>query len=222
MADALSDLKNIQLFANLPVGTLQSLRAIMRLVGYAAGEIIMLEGDDNRSIFFVLEGTVRIFRTNPDGREQTLIYLKRGMTFNLPSAFSDRETVPASAAAVGPVRLLTVSQRDFRRITGESSELALAVLRDFSDRLYHFTRLTHDLSLRSVRGRLAQLLLTQAQSQDEPLVRWTQEEIAAQIGTVREVVSRTLRSFAKEGLVKMERQRITVLDLEGLQHEAEF
>jgi CRP/FNR family transcriptional regulator len=109
---------------------------------------------------------------------------------------------------------------DFRRVASETPAIALAVLDDFSAKLRHLADLTHDLSLRSVRGRLARFLLAQAQVEDAPL-RWTQEEIAAQIGTVREVVSRMLRALIRDGLIQMERQRIAILDPEALEAEAE-
>ena len=179
----------------------------------------MLEGGADAPVFFVLSGTVRAFRTNPDGREQTLIHLQAGEAFNVPAAFAGDSSAPASAVAVGPVRLLAIPLLDFRRVASETPPIALAVLDDFSAKLRHLADLTYDLSLRSVRGRLARFLLAQAQV-DAPL-RWTQEEIAAQIGTVREVVSRMLRALVRDGLIQMERQRIAILDPEALEGEAE-
>lgn len=218
----ITELSRIGLFAQVPLPALERLSEVTQVKTFEEGELILLEGDEGAPLFFIAEGTARIFHTNPDGREQTLIYLHAGTAFNLPSAFSETRAAPASAMSIGQMQLLVVSPADFRRITAETPEIALAVLKDFADKLYHFNRLTHDLSLRSVRGRLAGLLLAQAQSEDKPLTRWTQEEIAAQIGTVREVVSRTLRAFVKEGLIQMERQRIIVIDPEGLQNEADL
>jgi CRP/FNR family transcriptional regulator len=71
-----------------------------------------------------------------------------------------------------------------------------------------------------VRGRLARFLLEQAEA-GAVTRRWTQEEIAAYLGTVRDMVGRTLRAFADAGLVRLERQRIVLLDREGLEAEAE-
>ena len=138
-----------------------------------------------------------------------------------PVAFVDSRGGPASTVAVGAVKLLLIPRQDFRRSVRVNPETALAVLRDFSSKLYHLTALTHDLSLRSVRGRLARFSLTHAQAKGASPTRWTQEEIAAQIGTVREVVSRTLRAFIRDSLIKMERQRIMLFDRDTLALTAE-
>jgi CRP/FNR family transcriptional regulator len=214
-------LAGLEMFADLSPVALRQLDAVTTPQTYADGQLIILEGESEAPVFFVVAGTVRAFRTNLDGREQTLIYLKPGTAFNMPVAFARDHSAPASAVAVGPVELLRIARRDFRRVVSETPEVALAVLRDFSDKLRHFTEMTHDLSLRSVRGRLARFLLTHAATAEDEPIRWTQEEIAARVGTVREVVSRTLRDFIKAGLIQTERQRITVLDPEGLQRESE-
>jgi len=214
-------LAGFEMFADLPSTALRQLAAVTMPQTYADGQVITLEGEFETSVFFVVAGMVRVFRTNLDGREQTLIYIKPGMAFNMPVAFARDHSAPASAAALGQVELLRVARRDFRRVSSETPAIALAVLRDFSNRLRHFTEMAYDLSLRSVRGRLARFLLTHAVTAQDETIRWTQEEIAARVGTVREVVSRTLRDFIKAGLIQTERQRITVLDPEGLRRESE-
>jgi CRP/FNR family transcriptional regulator len=75
-----------------------------------------------------------------------------------------------------------------------------------------------DLSLRSVRGRLARFLLERAE-EGEVEREWTQDEIAARLGTVRDVVGRNLRALADAGLIEIRRQRIVLLDREGLEAE---
>ncbi len=216
--DLLEQLKTVALCAALPECALERLAGAARPIAYQDGQLIVIEGDAGAPVFFVMEGAVRAFRTNLDGREQNLIHLSAGEAFNMPAAFAPGQIAPISAAAVGPTRLLCIAQADFRRITSQTPDIALAVLRDFSTKLVHLTNLTHDLSLRSVRGRLAQFLLAQAQSGDAP--RWTHEAIAAQIGTVREVVSRTMRAFVREGLIEINRQQITIRDPQALEIEA--
>jgi len=102
------------------------------------------------------------------------------------------------------------------------------MLREFANRLDHLTNLVEDLSLRTVRGRLARFLLEHAPAGPSETtnasgvtLRWTQDEIAAHLGTVRDMVGRTLRSFGDAGLVRMDRQRIVLLDREGLEAEVE-
>jgi CRP/FNR family transcriptional regulator len=219
-----SALKQIPLFADLSPAARERIARVARSTGYQDGQVIMLGGDPDAPVCFVLRGTVRVFRTNPDGREQTLIHLQAGSAFNMPTAFAKSRLAPASSMAVGSVELLTIPQPDFQRIASQTPEIALAVLGDLSEKLYHLTDLTYDLGLRTVRGRLARFLLTHlapSEAQDAAPVRWTHQAIAAQIGTVREVVSRTLRAFAKEGLIKVERHRIVLLDSDALALEAE-
>jgi CRP-like cAMP-binding protein len=219
--DATSRLDQVQLLAGLGDAARRALAAVARFRAYEGGQIIMLEGDEDAPVFFVLAGAVRVFRTNVDGREQTIIHLGPGDAFNVPSAFADARRAPASAVALGPAELLCVSRQDFYRIVTETPEFALALLRDFANKLYHLTDLTYDLSLRTVRARLARFLLEQVEAENTAPVRWTHEEIATRIGTVREVVSRTLRSFVQDGLIQIERHRIVVLDRSALELEAQ-
>jgi CRP-like cAMP-binding protein len=221
--NALVGIARIRLFSALSPAAQRALSAVAVTRHIVDGQVIVLEGDADTPVSFVLQGTVRVYRTNLEGREQNLIRLHAGDAFNMPVAFAGRGAAPASAVAVGPVELLSISSPDFRRVVSETPEIALAVLRDFAQKLYHLTDLTHNLGLRSVRGRLAQFLLghAQAEAQGSALARWTHHEIASQIGTVREVVSRTLRAFVKEGLIDVRRHQIIVLDPESLAHEAE-
>ena len=221
MASTLDDLRRIKLFAGLSPATLARLADIASESAYADGQFILWEGEDAGLVSFLLEGAVRVHRASPEGREQTLILLQAGDALNLPTPFSPSPLAPASAVAVGDVRLLSVPVADFRRAASETPDLALAVMGDLAARLRHFTRLTYDLSLRSVRGRLARFLLRHASATDPGPLRWTQEEVAAQLGTVREVVSRTLRAFVKEGLIRLDRQRILILDRDALERESE-
>jgi CRP/FNR family cyclic AMP-dependent transcriptional regulator len=215
-----SQIRQIELFTQLAPATLDQLAAIAHRRTFQDGQLIMLKGDPDAPVFFVLQGIVRVLRTNPDGREQTLIHLSQGAAFNLPAVFSRDRSAPATALAVGDVEMLQISPGNFRRVTSQNMELALAILQDLANKLHYLTDLTYDLSLRSVRGRLARFLLDQVQAEHAEPVRWTHEEIAAQVGSVREVVSRTLRSFVQGGLI-MERQRIVVLDYHALEQEAE-
>jgi CRP/FNR family cyclic AMP-dependent transcriptional regulator len=222
--DTLSALEQLEMFAQLSLEARGTLAAVARVIDYDDGQTVMLEGDPDVPVFYVLRGMVRVFRTSADGREQTVIHLGRGEALNMPAAFVDSSGAPASAVAVGPAVLVSIPRYDLRRVVSETPEIALAVLRDLAKKLHYLTDLTRDLGLLTVRARLARFLLNAYAGQrphNAPPVRWTHYEIAAQIGTVREVVSRTLRTFAKDGLIKLDRHRIIILDHEALLCEAE-
>jgi len=214
-------LGQIALLCALPSAALDELAAAACPRAYGDGQVLFLQGDRDVPVFCLLQGAVRVFHANPDGREQVLIHVEQGAMFNMPAAFVEDHGAPASATAVGPVQALLIPAAAFRRIVSQDPDTALAVLRDFALKLYHFTGLTYDLGLRSVRARLAHFLLSQVQSTRAAPVRWTHKEIAAQIGTVREVVSRTLRSFVRDGLIRLDRQRIVVVDRAALERKAE-
>lgn len=213
-------LRRITLFAGLSEGTLARLAAAAVRRTYRPGAIILAEGEPCEAVYFLAEGFVRVYRLSPGGREQVLVRLGPGQAFNTVPPFRSQGTNHATVEALSHVVAYAVPAAEFRRITGECPDLALAILRDFAERLHHLTDLVEDLSLRTVRGRLARFLLEQAEA---GLVshRWTQEEMAASLGTVRDVVGRTLRAFADAGLIRMERHRIILLDREGLEAEAD-
>ena len=120
----------------------------------------------------------------------------------------------------GRARTIHTVKEDFLRLTETSPDLAMNVLRDFAGKLTHLTGLVEQLSLHSIRGRLARFLIEQA-NQGEVAGRWTQDEIAAHLGTVRDMVGRTLRAFTDSGMIRRERNRVILLDRAALEAEAE-
>jgi len=220
METTVQALRRTSLFAGLSGETLARVANVAIRRTHAPGETIIFEGDPCQAAYFVAEGQVRVYRLSPAGREQVLVRLGPGQAFNTVPPFKPHGVNHATVEPLTPVTLYVIAGDDFRRLVGECPELALAILQDFAGRLDHLTNLVEDLSLRTVRGRLAHFLLEQAET-DAVTQRWTQEEIAAHLGTVRDMVGRTLRAFTAAGMVRMERQRIMLLDREGLEAEAQ-
>jgi CRP/FNR family transcriptional regulator len=186
---------------------------------YAPGETVILEGDPCQAVYFIVEGQVRIYRLSPEGREQVLKRLGPGGAFNLVPAL-DGGTNPSSVMAWTQVTLYAIERDHFLQMIHEHPALAGAILADFAAKLRHMTALVEDLSLRTVGGRLAKLLLSQAVEKETVPRRVTQQEMAAQLGTVREVVGRTLAELEREGLIHMERHRIIIVNRAGLEAKA--
>ncbi len=214
-----STLANLHFFENVSAESLEKIASVSKELFFKKQQIILLESEADTPVFFVLHGSVRIFRTSPEGREITIATIRTGEPFNIPSAFTPHPSSPASAAAITNATVLTISQADFRRVVSETPELALTVLCDLSQKLQKMVALTYDLGLRSVRGRLANFLLENANTDGTLAERWTQQQIAAHIGTAREVVSRTLRQFANADIIAIKRQRITILDAAALKNQ---
>jgi CRP/FNR family cyclic AMP-dependent transcriptional regulator len=212
-------LGGIALFAGLGRDTLLGLAAAATPRPFAPGEMILLEGERCRAAYFVAAGEVRVYRLSPSGRQQVLVRLGPGQSFNTVPPFQAHGVNHASVEGITSGLVYVIACGDLCRLVGECPDLALALLRDFAEKLDHLTNLVEDLSLRTVRGRLARFLLQQAE--DGRVTRdWTQDEMAAQLGTVRDMVGRTLRAFADAGLLRMNRQRIVLQDRQGLQAEA--
>ena len=213
-------LRRIALFRELSNETLERIALVATRRAYAPGELIILEGEPCHAAYFVVEGRVRVYRLSPAGREQVLVELASGEAFNTVPPFQDDPVNHATAQAISEAVLLAIPTERVRMLAQQRPDLALALLHDFAERLDHLTRLVEGLALRSVSGRMARFLLDHGE-EGAVAKQWTQEEIAAHLGTVRDVVGRTLRSFADEGLIRLERQRIVLLDRDGLEAEAE-
>lgn len=216
----IQSLRKIAIFAGLSEASLNRVAQAAIPRYYAAGEIILLEADPARAVYFIASGQVQVFRTAFNGREQVLATLGPGEAFNAVPILEPEGSQRASARALTDANLVMLHREDLLRLLKQHNDLALALLQDFAARLSHLTGLVEQLSLHSLRGRLARFLIDQADRGGEP-ANWTQDEIAARLGTVRDVVGRALRSFEDAGLIRRQRNRIVLLDRAGLEAEAE-
>jgi len=184
---------------------------------YVRDEIIFLEGDEARNLYFVASGVVKTFKTSSDGKEQTIELARPGDVLNEVAVF-DGGPNPTSAQAITPVRLYKIEKSKMLAIISQRPVIALEALRLMAAKMRRLTELVEDLSFRPVVGRVAKILLEQARA---PLVsRLSQREMAAMAGTAREMVSRSLKTLEDEGAIKMERNRVVILDPEALERRA--
>ena len=185
---------------------------------YDPGQVIILAGERCEAVYLVVRGTARSHRLSLEGREYVLYYLGSGQVFNLVPAFDGGPNV-ATVEALTAAVIYSIPCDRFRQFALRHQEITSAALELLADRVRYLSDRIEDLALHTVRTRLARFLLSRADVASSPR-HWTQEEIAAHIGTVRDVVGRTLRAFAREGLIRRERGRLVVTDMDGLRHEA--
>lgn len=193
---------------------------------YQPGEMIFSEGDPCEGLYIVQTGSVKIFNISASGREQVLHIEKAGNTLAELPVF-DGGNYPASTAAVDPCTLLFISKKDFRALCLERPEMSLKVLKVVSLRLRQLVSIIEELSFTTVRNRLASWLLQQAREKGQKTIRGIEfglninnQELAFQIGTVRELVSRNLSHFQSEGMLKVEGRNVVIQDLSALEAEA--
>lgn len=213
-------LKKIKPFHSLSTQSLQAIaeRAFER--HYPEGVSLVIEGVPAEFCYFLLSGQLRVFRVSREGREQVLARLNPDSPFNVISLLKKDCLNLASIETISPVKVLILDADAFNKLVETYPDIARMLLNIFADRISKMTDLAANLSLYTVRARLARFIIETA---DHPQVLggWTQDEIAAQIGTVRDVVGRLLRLFEAEGLISRDRQKITLLDRPRLFREAE-
>ncbi len=218
MAITVQSLSQLPFFAGLGEDDLLEIAPYVHERTFSPGQMIISEGEPCQAVYFVAQGVVRTCRLSLEGREHVLAYLGPGESFNLVPVL-DGGPNPATVDALTEATVYTISCERFRRIVREHHEVALSVLERLAAEVRRLSDMVEDLALHTVRTRLARLLLAHADGTRPPR-RWTQEEIAANIGTVRETVGRTLRAFAADGLIRRERGRIVVVDRERLERAA--
>jgi len=216
--DKVAALRKTTLFGSLDEDTLRALaeRAVERTL--APGEVLFLEGERAAGLYVIAEGAVRAYRTNRGGREQVVHVEEAGATIAEVPVF-DGGGYPSSAAAEVPTVVLSIARDDVVRLSAERPAILLAALRVMAQRLRHCAALVETLSLHEVGQRLAQFFLEEARAhgrrQSGELVfevSLSREQMAARVGTVREVVSRAISRMEKDRLIQIEGRRVRVPD----------
>ena len=216
---ALRLLHSVPYFALLDADAMAAAAARATSRDYGRGAVLFLEGDSCAGLHVIEEGRVKLYKVSAEGREQVVKLLGPGEVFNEVAVF-DGGPNPVSAMAALDATLWVIDCASMRDLVGKFPALAEAVIENLAARSRHLLSLVEDLSLRTVSARLAKLLLSQAQTGGEASRLTSQQEMAAQLGTVREMVGRVLHTFEEAGLIRMDRHRIVILDREGLERAA--
>ena len=220
-------LTRVQIFSGLSDAELIGLAECVVPRHYPPGKLIFCEGEPCAGLYVVERGHVRVFKTSPSGREQVLTIDGPGNSVAEIPVF-DGGVYPASGVAIDEATLLFIGKQDFQSLCLAYPQVALKMLRVVGARLRRLVGIIEELSFTTVRHRLISLLLRQAQREGRKVpegVEFTlpanNQELASQLGTVRELVSRNLSRLQNEGLLKLEGRVVLVPDLKRLQSELE-
>lgn len=178
-------------------------------------EIIWLEQEPSRMIYFVASGLIKLFKTSPGGKEQILRLVHTGDCFGHAGVLNGGSN-PESAQAVAPSVLYGLARHDLEVLLGEHQQLARNTIKLLATEMHHYMSLVEDLSLRCVNGRLAKILLTTHKGICDTSLVLTRADMAAMAGTVREVIGKSLKSLEDKGIIRYDRHKIVIRDREAL------
>ena len=216
-------LKATPLFAALDDSEVTSLAERCGIHHYASGEVLFSEDEPCKGLYIVVSGRIRIFKTALNGREHVLTIEGPGASIAELPVF-DGGNYPASGAAIEKTEVLFISTSSLRAICLEKPEVSLKMLQVVGSRLRRLVGIIEELSFTTVRHRLISWLLRQAATEGRAFeggtvifLNTSHQELASQIGTVRELISRNFARLQAQGFIEVHGKAITILDKEGLE-----
>jgi len=205
-------LEHFPVFAQLPAAEIDALLDATPVQHAAAGATLFDASQPCRGFPLLLSGRVRVSKSAPNGREILLYRVEPGQGCILSGGcLLGHSDYSASGIAETDVTLLNMPPRAFQELLLKYEAFRNFVFGMYGARLAEVMELVEEVAFRKLDTRLAQILL-----QRGPVVEATHQKLADELGSVREIVSRLLRSFEEKGWVRLERERVTVLDPKGL------
>jgi CRP/FNR family transcriptional regulator len=221
-ADLVHVLEKTALLSSLSHSELQMLASRTVRKRFAPRELLFSQDEPCRGLFIIARGKVRIFNTSLNGREQVLAVNLPGESVAELPVF-DGGPYPASAMAIENTEVAFISRADFHAFCIEHPEVSLKVLSVVGARLRRLVGIIEELSFTTIRQRLISVLVKLAQTEGTKSDRGiefqlpaTHQELANQLGTVRELISRNLMRLQAEGLLDVDARRIVVKNMKGL------
>lgn len=205
----LKTLRQNQYFDNLSAEMLKEIAATMQLRGFERGEVLFWEDDPCAGLHIIQEGSVKLYRISPQGRQYIVRVLQEGDTCNEVPAF-DGGTNPVNVETLEKSKVWVIEADRLRALVKSHPEFALKVLFNFGKNLRGMIRMVSEMAFYQVTNRLARLISELPSDGSRP--PWTQEQLAAQLGTVREVVARSLKELERSGAIRIEDRRIQIAD----------
>jgi CRP/FNR family transcriptional regulator len=214
-------LKNIPLFAGLADVDLDALQQIGRIREHPRGELMFSEGEEAEGFFVILDGKVKVYKLSAEGKERILHVVHTGGTFAEAAIFGDG-LYPAYAETLQKSKLLFLPKEGFYDLLMTNGRIAINMIAGLSKFLRQFAHQIEELTFKDVPSRLAHYLLSLA-SNGQTVVELpiSKSQLASNLGTVSETLSRTLRKLSDDDLISVSGKKVEILDLERLEDLAE-
>ncbi len=208
--------QNLQILKNADHELVREFRQAAFMARIPAGKDVFVEGDDVEAIALLISGVVRVYKIGETGREITLYRFGLGQSCILTAnAILSRQSFPAIATVEQDAEAVMIPAVTFREWVQRYDVWRNFVYDLLSQRLVSMMEIVDEIAFRRMDARIASLLLARCQSENP--IRITHQEIAAELGSSREVISRILEDFAAHQAVRSSRGTIEVLDAAWLQ-----
>lgn len=199
-------------FDDLPNEILMETAGHMQLREFERGETLFWEGDPCAGLHIIETGSVKLYLISPQGRQYIVRVLQEGETCNEVPAF-DGGTNPVNVEALERSKVWVIEGERLRALVRLHPDFALKVMSNFGKNLRGLVRMVSEMAFYQVTNRLARLI---SELPEEPRFHLTQEQLAARLGTVREVIGRSLKELERSGAIRVEDRRIQIVDIQIL------
>ncbi|MEN8132754.1 MAG: Crp/Fnr family transcriptional regulator [Pseudomonadota bacterium] len=205
-------LDNVPLFSGLSSAALTEIEQHGTVKSFRKNTIVINQDDETYSLYVILSGSVRVFISGEDGREAVLNHQSAGDYFG-DLALIDKQPRVASVMTTEASRFMIISREDFMACLSKNPEIAINLIKPMTSRMRMLARNVSNLALLDVYGRVARVLLEQAEEQEDGEMiteKLTQQEIADMVGASRAMVSRILKDLKAGGYISIVNKRITI------------
>ncbi len=211
--EKLNTLRGNPFFRGLSDETLLQLLPFMSLRRFERGETLFWEGDPCSGLHIIHRGSVKLYRISPQGRQHIVRVMQEGDTCNEVPAF-DGGPNPVNVEALEETSAWVIEVQAVRALMQRDPQFMQLVVDNLARMLRHLVNLVSEMAFYQVTHRLARLIneIPEEELSGEAGARWTQEHLASRLGTVREVVARSLKELERSGAISMQNRRIRVED----------
>lgn len=203
---------NLPLFSEFSSTDIDFISSHGVIKSYPKHALILNEGDETDFICIILDGLVKVYVSDDNGKEVILSIQGPGEYFG-ELALIDEVPRSASVMTLKPSRLVLVSQTSFKACLTENPALALKLIRSLTHRIRLLTEIVKNLALQDVYGRVVRTLVNLAEEKEEGLVldqKLTHQDLANMVGASREMVTRILKELNSGGYIQIRNKIITI------------
>jgi CRP/FNR family transcriptional regulator len=210
-------IKQCQLFSELNAEAVKSLAKAAQKRDFVKGSILFGEGEEAEALYILVSGAVDLVKSSPEGKEQLVRNVKPGEVFAEAAMFAG-DSYPVTAISRISAGCLIITKDRFVKLVRQHPEISMTIIGTMAKLLRHLNKVISDLSLGSVSTRLATYLLKRSKECGSTTVKLdiSKRELAFQLGTVPETLSRNLKKMREDGLIETRGKLIILRDIKML------